>query len=343
MRYKYLFLSLILIYSKILYGSGIEEIYNPEIEVVNKELTKEQKNSIVNQELDKILLKLTGQNSVKLTNPELLVNKYEYQELPENKIILKIWFDKKSIQKKLLEEKKLFLYEDLPVTIIWPKTNSPILTDAMQGLLERLSLIAKDYGLSIIYPVLNLAEVAMLNKDPKTDDFIDLIKINSKKYNANEIIIANYDLKEDALRINWSSVTSNWQFHNQLIDNHELIDSTQLDSYANILVQNLMQHFIDLQHNQKIKQEIILLRVSNVKNLEDYINVEKYLQNLKIVDNLYVAKFSNKEVEFRIVSNGSKQSFKHALAANNWLQENNEGNSYNPNYPDNLLTYTLNL
>jgi hypothetical protein len=73
--------------------------------------------------------------------------------------------------------------------------------------------------------------------------------------------------------------------------------------------------------------------------LEDYVQVEKYLQNLPIINNLRATKFQSGEVEFEIIANGDRQAIKNAIAGNNVLQEN-----YNDKYFEgSMLVYTLNF
>ena len=139
---------------------------------------------------------------------------------------------------------------------------------------------------------------------------------------------------EDILNINWKSIVNNWQFSDQLLDNNQNTEQ------ANLFVDKLTEHFLQLyaSNNTNIAKEIILMKISNVINLEDYVQVEKYLKTLAVVNNLHATKFQPGEVEFEIVANGGKQAIQNSISTNNLLQEN-----YNHQSADNTLLYTLNF
>ena len=92
---------------------------------------------------------------------------------------------------------------------------------------------------------------------------------------------------------------------------------------------------------------MILLKINNIQNLEDYVKVEKYLQELPITNSLYANKFQSEEVEFKIIVTGGKTAIKKALASNDLFRyehdneniNNNNLNDQLPNCPS--LSYTF--
>lgn len=317
----------------------VEDLYSSEVQVPSKSITQEQKNTLTTQEFTKILKKITGKpKSLSLDNVDKYVSKYEYKDdkLINDKVILKISFDKVLINQTLIENKYVFLDEYRPVTIIWPKTSTVIESDLIQELLQQILVVAKESGLPIVYPIFDLKEVEILHKDILDDNFTDAIKQASKKYGADEIIIAECSTKDDILNINWKSIVNNWQFSDKIVE-HNSVNLEQ----ANVFVDKLMEHFVHhyVGNNIKIPKEVVLMKITNVINLEDYVKVEKYLQNLAVTNNLHATKFQAGEVEFEIVAIGGKQAIKNAISTNNLLQEN-----YSNKYPDdntNTLLYTL--
>ncbi len=326
-----------LLIHNVAYAFVSQDLYSSEIEVLSKSISLEQRNMLITEEFAKILKKITGKsNSLSIENIDKYISKYEYKDdkLAKNKVTLKIFFDKTLVNKALIENKHIFLDEQRPLTIIWPKTSTIFAADAIQAVLQKILVLAKDRGLPVIYPILDLQEVEILHKGIIDDNFIASIKQASKRYGADEIIIAECNAIEDILNINWKSIVNNWQFSDQLLDNNQNTEQ------ANLFVDKLTEHFLQLyaSNNTNIAKEIILMKISNVINLEDYVQVEKYLKTLAVVNNLHATKFQPGEVEFEIVANGGKQAIQNSISTNNLLQEN-----YNHQSADNTLLYTLNF
>lgn len=336
----YLLLIMLLI-NNIVYAFRTEDLYTVEIDIPSKFISLEQRIALINQEFPKVLKKIIGKSkSLPIENVDKYVSKYEYKDdnLAKNKVILKIFFDKSLINKTLIENNYAFLDEHRPVTIIWPKTSDLMSLDSMQKLLQQILITAKDRGLSVIYPILDLKEVEILNQDIIDEKFKNSIKQASQKYGADEIIIAKCDAGQDLLNISWSSIIHNWQFEDQLLENN----NNEVEQ-ANLFVDKLLDHFISIYTGNNTRtgknKETVFMRINNVINLEDYVQVEKYLQNLPIINNLRATKFQPGEVEFEIIANGDRQAIKNAIASNNVLQEN-----YNDKYFEgSMLVYTLNF
>lgn len=303
----------------------IDNLYSSEIVLSSKTITQEQRNTLITQEFAKVLQKITGKSkSLSLDNADQYVSQYEYKN---DKLIIS--FDKALINKTLLENKFVFLDEYRPVTIIWPKTATIVEFELIQELLKQILVTAKEIGLPVVYPILDLKEVEILHKD-MDDNFIDTIQQASKKYGADEIIIAECNSQDNILNINWKSVLNNWQYN-----------STNAEQ-VNLFLDKLMDFFINryVGSNLKVTKEIILMKITNVINLEDYVKLEKYLQNLAVTNNIHATKVQPGEVEFEILATGGKQAIKNAISANNLLREN-----YNNKEPEdnnsNILLYTL--
>lgn len=340
----------------------VSELYNSEIELTTKQITDVNKSNLIKIEFDKILRKITGKNvSLPLENAEQYLSKYEYLDNypSENKLTLKLYFDKNLINKTLSDNLYVVLNENRPLTLIWVKINHAPLFEIIQTFLNIISVVGSDYGFKIVYPILDLSEVQLLNQNIEHDQLLKSIQQYSKKYDADEIIFADCQVHEKGFIMNWKSITNSWEFKDQLIDTYgsndhqnDKLEHSKLSLQASLFIENLIQHFVNLQINntKKVKQQMVLLKINNIQNLEDYVKVEKYLQELPITNNLYADKFESEEVEFKIIVTGGKKAIKNALASNDLLRYehdnensnnniNNHPNEQLPNYPS--LSYTF--
>ena len=326
----------------------VSELYNSEIEITAKQITDANKSNLIKIEFDKILRKITGKNiSLPLENAEQYLSKYAYLDNypSEEKLTLKLYFDKNLINKTLFDHRYVVLNENRPLTLIWVKINHTPLFEIIQKFLNIISVIGNDYGIKIVYPILDLAEVQLLNQNIEHDKLLQSIQQYSKKYDADEIIFADCQMHEQGFIMNWKSINNSWEFKDQLIDNYESndhqndkLEHSKLNIQANIFIENLFQHFIDLQINntKKVTQQMILLKINNIQNLEDYVKVEKYLQELPITNSLYANKFQSEQVEIKIILTGGKTAIKKALASNDLFRYEHDNENINNNVNNNI-------
>ena len=310
-----------------------EDLYSVDIKVSSREVDVEQRKKLDEQAFSEILQKITGKtNTLAIQNVDKYLSKYSYNnDVVGDQIILKISFDQKMVNQALTDNNYKFLGEYRPLSIIWSK--SPEINHN-QELLQQIVSLAKLNGLSIMYPMFDMVDLEVLQQ--KTDDeqqLIMLLKQASKRYAADEIIFAECSKEETGSQLVWRSFTSDW---------HLKTDGADFSAQANLLIDKLMEGFIKryAAGGQNVDgKEVVIIKIINVINLEDYVRVENYLQNLSFIKSLQATKFQAGEVEFELTVNGGKESIKNAIASSGILQE-----SYSQNSIDhNVLLYTLQM
>lgn len=313
-----------------------EDLYTANLNVASKDISQEQRIILKEQAFYEVIKKITGKSNIvdlKLDTKYIdkYLSQYAYHEINPEQLILKISFDKKAINQELLEHDYKFLGEYRPLTIIWSK--SPEIINN-QELLKYIESIAKLNGLSVIYPMYDVLDLDYLqNKSVDNVQFAKLIKQASKRYFADEIIFVDNIKEQSVLKLNWRSLSSDWQLNT---DGRDYIE------HANSLVDNLMQYFINVYVSGSYTsrdKETIILKISNVINLEDYARIENYLQNLSFIKTIHATKFEPGEVEFEVVANGGKESIKKAVAGNSMLSYVDYNNLSEDNL--NVLSYRL--
>ena len=228
------------------------------------------------------------------------------------------------INQSLAAKNQPFLGETRPLTIIWLK---PTLKER-QELLEQIIDYAKIYSLPIVFPMFDLKELEILQEETINEP---LIKQASKRYSADEIITVTFTKKDDSIYLDWKSLVSNWQLN---------APYTEPKIQASLFTEKLMEHFIknySANTSKFLPKEVITIKVANIINLEDYVKIENYLQNLTITKTLQTTKIQSGEVEFEVMAKGGKQAIRTAISANNFLQENHKNSSSDSN----ALFYTL--
>lgn len=333
MRYK--FIKIIIFLSVCIFNNSIalikEDLYNIKIKIPSKDINKEKREHLITQAFHQVLQKITGKDNVlDLKSADQYLSKYAYQDINHGQFMLNISFDGMAINQTLLSHNYKFLGENRPLTIIWSKS-ADINTNL--ELLKQIESVAKAKGLSIIYPMYDVLDLTALQQESMDDqEFIKLITQASKRYMADEIILVDYELIQDNTQLTWRSISNNWRLHTE---------SSNYEEHAKIFVDNLMEYFIknyvndNYANNQK---ETIIIKITNVINLEDYARIENYLQNLSLIKTIHSTLLTPGEAEFEVVASGGKEAIKKAIATSNILSYINNQTSVNNS---DILLYKL--
>lgn len=308
-----------------------EDLYNIQIKLPSKEISKEKKESLTTQAFYQVIQKITGKDNIfGLDQADRYLSKYAYQDINNGQCMLNMSFDALAINQQLLSHNYKFLGEYRPLTIIWSKSvdfNNNI------ELLKQIESVAKQNGLSVIYPMYDLLDLTTLHKLSIEDlEFIKLITHASRRYSADEIILVDMEHIRDITHLNWRFMSGNWQLNT---------DSNNYEEHAKIFIDNLMQYFIkhyinnDYTNNSK---ETIIIKITNVINLEDYARIEHYLQNLSAITTIHATTLEPGEAEFEVVASGGKEAIKKAIATSNILRHVSNKSAGNNS---NVLLYQL--
>ena len=317
-----------------------EDLYIATIKTNSASITSEnQKKDLIINGFIQLLKKITGkQIDINIFGTDSLdqyINKYEYQD----QSTLKIHFDKHLINNVLIEHGYSFFQDFIPTTIVWPKYVNSITSDLGENLFKEIATISKERGLSIVYPVMDLKEIEILNKNQNIQE----IKNLSRKYEVDEIIIADFQEWGSKLNVNYRSIINSWELKDSIINT-----SNDCNRGANLFLDQLLEYLLKTYANNKVNKikEVFLINISNVVSLQDYVNVEHYLQNLSIINSIKATKFQAGEVEFEVTVKGDKQAIKKLIATKKFLKEIENNTSYsNENHEKanqgNKLFYTL--
>lgn len=310
-----------------------DNLYSANVPVLSREIDDSQRKRLVEEAWVTVLQKITGKIVVmKMNDVDKYLSKYAYNDVANDQVVLTINFDKNAINKYLIENNYKFMGEHRPLTIIWSKSSD---INQNQELLQSIRAVAQAKGLSIVYPMLDMVDLEVLQHN--VDDlqqFKIILQQASKRYAADEIIFVQSNRNQDKLQFDWQSFTSVWQLKTEGVN---------WQAQANLLIDSLMEQFIKRyvgSSDSYVKElEKITIKITNIIDLEDYVRVENYLQNLSFIKNLHAAKFQAGEVEFELKITGNKETLRNAISNSNILQELNQQNMVEHN--NNVLFYTF--
>ena len=163
----------------------------------------------------------------------------------------------------------------------------------------------------------DLNKIQKMSSSIETYDFIDLIK----KYDLKDYIISIIYKNNDEVRI-----LSKINLNNSLIINNQKYTKVNLvnEKDFNKILENLKNIYEDeWKKNNEINTSIRLpLTVSiNSKNYDNIIKLEKTFDNIDLISDFYILKFNNQNIQYRIIYNGSPETFFNDMSYRNFNLE----------------------
>jgi len=165
-----------------------------------------------------------------------------------------------------------------------------------------------------------------------SEDLEDLNKIQEmsssiETYDFTNLIV-KYDLKDYIISIIYKnskeiSILSKINLNNSLKINNQKYSKINLDNEEDInkILANLKNAYEDQwKKNNEINTSIKLpITISiNSKNYKKIIELEETLDNIDLIADFYILKFNNKNIQYKIIYNGSPKTFLNNMANKNF-------------------------
>lgn len=177
--------------------------------------------------------------------------------------------------------------------------------DRVPGLLEA----AEDRGIPLMFPIMDLADRRAVSFGDIWGGFDEQVLDASARYGANAILIGRVDQGSDQVRARWSLYEPEgdrrWQTTAEARD-HVLaagIDETA-DYFANRFA---------VIGGSDTADDRIELRIRDLARLEDYVQVERYLNDLTPVDNVRLESLERDTAVFSLAVRGGRNTLDQAI------------------------------
>lgn len=323
--------------------SADQQLYTIELQVTG-ESEEERKQSFANA-LEQVLIKNSNNQIITLptiktalTKPDIYIQRYTYIKrnnlIGKSSLFLQIQFDQASIT-KLLEQVQIATASTTnskSQTLVWLVTtgalgNQVIVDESSSDTITSiLRKNAQDFGISIMLPVSDLQDVNRI----KIDDICNLnattIKNASNRYGVN-IIVAGC-LKQPSMgNIMWSG---RWLL---LRDNRSDILNFTGATAENVIMQTMraIGPIITKTEKPPINQtKKLIIRITNVKGLEQYNEVVRYLIANSQITQVDLVKIGTTEIELSVSITSDQQTLLTTLATQNKLIRNTDTTTIPP-------------
>jgi hypothetical protein len=199
--------------------------------------------------------------------------------------------------------------------------DSVLLDDASTSeIAANLKNIAKDAGVNISLPLMDLQDVGQVSGDDICSLNLDNIKNASKRYKSRAILVGCIVHTMNGERGQWvflnGEKTYNWSFYD---DNYAAIIKKSLAKVSEILKPGLVGVKTENTENNSVnasstaEPEKIVMEISGVDSLDKYNEVTSYLKKIPVVLAVDLLKLNASSVKLSVMIKGDKNALISAL------------------------------
>lgn len=323
--YRFILLAVLALVSVTSAAKSTVELYTIEKQVETQ--GDQERMQVLPQALTDILVRVTGDKRVTdNTDLQALIQdraaaallRFSYVNKAKQKR-LHLEFSEKMIKSFLAQYHLTFWPSERPEVLVWLTYTSPegnqwsfVTEEHKQNFLKALSQQADWRGMPISFPMLDLQDLKSLTDTQDITEQGDVLKNISKRYHADYVLAVSItEDKTGEWRSQWklmnASETLDWEFSAK---NMVEVFAHGIDASADALVERTA---VIAEDKDSPKQ--LMLSVSDVSSVEDYLKAMHYLQSIKGVERVEVAAVNSDKVNFEIflTSGVAKDAFKQSL------------------------------
>jgi uncharacterized protein len=272
-----------------------------------------------------------------LANPGVYVQRYTYinrkNMIGQQSLVLQIQFDQTSIT-QLLQQVQTTQKASAGAkqqTLIWLARITPrgdkIIEDKSNndGIISLLEKNAKDFGVSIMLPVVDLQDVNQIKANDICNLNMATIKTASQRYGTNTIVAG-------CIKQSTAGNTCSGQWLLMRDNRSDTLNFTGTTA-ENVIMQAMRAIAPNIMSTEKqpINQaKKLTLRITNVQGLEQYNEVLHYLTACDQITRVDLVKIGTTEVELSINITGDQQKLLATLIAQNKLVRNTDAAALPP-------------
>jgi hypothetical protein len=225
----------------------------------------------------------------------------EDEELGVTRLVLRIDFDQQLIEGLLREQNFPVWGRERPSTLLVisydVNENIKLVSDdATPDLVEALDRAAAIHAVPVLFPLMDLADLALVNIGDIASRQYDNIRVMAKRYAPNALLVGRIEGRSGV----------GWQGDWEVRFADQIFKWTYKSSARQDVVDQVIRHLAKilaleyaLEDHRRVEQSL-LMSVSDVDGIDNLIKVQQYLQSLNVVDGVRVAMISKDVVTYRL-------------------------------------------
>jgi len=317
-------------YPSIAQAVVVSGLYEAEVPVSDQSASSRKKNMAA--VLRAVLIKLTGDRQVPSRNgvAELLgsadqyVQQFEYRTKEEDKQQLSLWarFNSASLDKVLRDTAIPEWGRERPSTLVWLAVSDAIgrrltgLSD-ISGYMERMDSRAKNRGILLVHPLLDLEDTNQLKVSDIWGSFQEPVLAASRRYHANVVLTGRVEaISPDLWEAHWIAYIDgqaiSWVTQGMLAE-------TVLDEGIDGLVDTLAERYGQAGTYTQLGEIEIL--VNEIADYNQYSKVLNYFESLNSVTKVEVKEVGQDSVIYLLTTQADASVISSAVGLGHTLEQ----------------------
>lgn len=293
-------------------------LYQAQIPVAAQ--TDDLKEQAIKAGLLQVLIKLSGDAAIgdnPLIKPNLYKADYYVQEFnysagdaQASQYLLTIHYEKNDVNRLLHKSGIAFWGDVRPLILVWLAVANQhqairIISNENPGtVFNAMQFESRRYGLPLIFPVMDVADVSQISSTDITSHAIPALKEAGKRYAPDGLLVGTLTQTAKGYDSDWQLLIGNdkWDWH---------LSDTKRTALIAILMkqmsQVLAQHYVVKEIS--IPLQWLKIEVMNITQRTDLVQLMQYLKSLSLVKQIKLSQVSSDVVDLAVLVRGSSNAF----------------------------------
>lgn len=263
-----------------------------------------------------------------LKNAANFVQSFSYSNHPalnnQQNLFLKVQFNANSIEQLLQQATQSVWTAKRPMTLVWltmvysAQSKSMIDDSSNDIVVNVLHKDAQNFGMPIMFPTFDLQDSSTVKAEDICNQKVQAIQVGSMRYGVSSVL-AGCVIKP-VLGTNW---ISHWVFINKGKTTQWNTNGVSAEDVVTQAMLNASQSYgKKAPQVSDLATDVVVLRITNVKGLDQYTEVVKYLRTLSPVTQVDLLTLDPDEIQVNVNCIGGQQALITALNAQSRLVPN---------------------
>ena len=308
------------------------QLYEAEVQVSGQQ--PGERTAAMKTALSEVLVRITGRREQAhrelLQDPTRYVQQYRYYTVPDSQppqLRLQVRFDGVALQQALRRQGVAYWGDsERPDTLVWLAiedrgARSIVAADDDSAARRQLHLAARQRGVPLLFPLLDLEDQAQVRFGDVWGGFFDRVLTASERYRPQAVLIGR--LSRDpygAWVARWSlqaaGNTTSWTDSDPRL---ETVLLAGIDNVADTLAMRLSVTAATT------PGDTVAIRVEDINTLAAYARVNDYLNSLSAIRKFQVEQVSDSAVQYALQLNGSLQGLTRTISIGTVLEPSPSG------------------
>ena len=286
--------------------------------------------------MQEVLIRMSGSESV-LANEQIkravdkaqsYIEQFQYRLVDDEALrekgyneALMMMFSPELIERVLLREARVSYWPpNRPDVLVWlveddASYGKQMLNRDMQSPITlALDKAAKERGLPLVYPLLDLDDQTAINANLLWRMDEESILAASQRYKAPVILVGRFSTTSRG------EIWSTWQYFHAGNNQHWDVRSTELDQLVREALSPITSYLASLTSVLSSAEDALIVKLTEVNGFKQYRQALDYFQGLAMVANVRVLEASPGELLVELESGTTLQRFKTAVALDNKIR-----------------------